>query len=94
MKINMSEELHFEDIPLDDGSEKKDELEKEAEKGEKETYGLRQSDVGAIFLGRIDSEFVHHDDDNHATAAVRKSGMFLHESDGHAGGVQHVDFAT
>lgn len=64
------------------------------EKGEKETYGLKQSDVGAIFLGRIDTEFVHHDDDNTATAALRKSGMFLHESDGHAGGVQHVDFAT
>jgi hypothetical protein len=64
------------------------------ENGEKETYGLKQSDVGAIFLGRVGTEFVHHDDDNRSMAAVRKSGMFLHEKDGHAGGIQHVDFAT
>ena len=37
MKINMSEELHFEDIPLDDGSEAKEDAEKVAAKGEKET---------------------------------------------------------
>lgn len=64
------------------------------EQGEKETYGLKQSDVGAIFLGRLNTGFNHRDDDNTSTARLRKSGMFLHEKDGHAGGVQHVDFAT
>ncbi|MBQ7147209.1 MAG: hypothetical protein IJR96_00510 [Pseudobutyrivibrio sp.] len=64
------------------------------EAGERELYGLKESDVGAIFLGKIETEFTHHDHDNNPTAMARKSGLFLHESDGHAGGVQHVDFAT
>ncbi len=64
------------------------------EKGEMELYTLKQSDVGAIFLGRASTEFINHDDENIARAAIRESGIFLHESDGHAGGVQHVDFAT
>ena len=62
------------------------------EKGEQELYGLKESDVGAIYLGRLDTDFVHHNDENDAMAVTRKSGMFLHESDGHAGGAQHVDF--
>ena len=37
MKINMSEELHFDELELDDGSEAKEDAEKEAEKSEKET---------------------------------------------------------
>ncbi|WP_294237766.1 hypothetical protein [Pseudobutyrivibrio sp.] len=64
------------------------------ENGEKELYGLKQSDVGAIFLGRIETQFKDSDDNNQARGIIRKSGLFLHESDGHAGGVQHVDFAT
>ena len=64
------------------------------EKGEMEMYTLKESDVGAIFLGRARSEFINHDDEHRARAAIRESGIFLHESDGHAGGVQHVDFAT
>ena len=64
------------------------------EKGEKELYGLKQSDVGAIFLGRIDTQFTHRGEDRQLTAASRETGIFLHEKDGHAGGVQHVDFAT
>ncbi|MBR5636863.1 MAG: hypothetical protein IKW81_08055 [Pseudobutyrivibrio sp.] len=64
------------------------------EKGEQELFGLKQSDVGAIFLGRIDTNFVHRDDEHNPMAATRKTGMYLHESDGHASGVQHVDFMT
>ena len=64
------------------------------EKGEQELYGLKESDVGAIYLERMDTNFIHRDDDHHPRAVTRKSGMFLHESDGHAGGVQHVDFMT
>ena len=64
------------------------------EKGDMELYTLKQSDVGAIFLGRASTEFINHDDANVARAAIRESGIFLHESDGHAGGIQHVDFAT
>ena len=64
------------------------------EKGEKELYGLLESDVGAIFLGRVDTELLKRDDDHNINAAIRQSGIFLHEKDGHAGGVQHVDFAN
>jgi len=64
------------------------------EKGDMELYTLKESDVGAIYLGRIKTEFINHDDEHRARAAIRESGVFLHESDGHAGGVQHVDFAT
>lgn len=64
------------------------------EKGEQELYGLKESDVGAIFLGRLDTQFIHRTENYDATGVTRKSGMFLHESDGHASGVQHVDFMT
>ncbi|MCR5197050.1 MAG: hypothetical protein K6D38_12060 [Pseudobutyrivibrio sp.] len=64
------------------------------EEGEMELYTLQHSDVGAIYLGRVNTEFVNHDSEHEARAAIRESGIFLHESDGHAGGVQHVDFAT
>ena len=64
------------------------------EKGDMELYTLRQSDVGAIYLGRVRGDYIHHDDEHKARAAIRESGIFLHESDGHAGSIQHVDFAT
>lgn len=64
------------------------------DKGEQEMYGLKESDVGAIYLGRIDTNFVHHDDDRIPLAAARKTGMYLHEGDGRASSVQHVDFMT
>lgn len=62
------------------------------ETGEQELYGLKDADVGAIYLGRVETDYMKRDDANNIHAAVRKSGLFLHEKDGHAGGVQHVDF--
>ena len=64
------------------------------EKGDMELYTLKQSDIGAIYLGRIPTEYINHDDEQRARAAIRESGIYLHESDGRAGGIQHVDFAT
>ena len=64
------------------------------ESGEMELYTLKQSDVGAIYLGRVSGDYIQHNDEHKAMAAIRESGIFLHESDDHAGGVQHVDFAT
>ena len=37
MKINISEELHFDELEFNDGSEAKEDAEKEAEKNAKET---------------------------------------------------------
>lgn len=64
------------------------------EKGEQELFGLKESDVGAIYLGRLDTQFIHRTDNYDATGVTRQSGMYLRESDGHASGVQHVDFIT
>ncbi|MCR4694617.1 MAG: hypothetical protein K5773_04800 [Pseudobutyrivibrio sp.] len=64
------------------------------EEGQKELYGLKESDVGAIYLGRIGTFFDHHDNDHNSLAQTKESGIFLRESDGSAGGVSHVDFAT
>ena len=64
------------------------------ESGEMELYTLQQSDIGAIYLGRVPTQFVDHDKAHEARGIIRESGIFLHESDGHAGSVQHVDFAT
>lgn len=64
------------------------------ESGEMELYTLKESDVGAIYLGRVATEFMDTDDADKARAIIRESGIYLHESDGHAGSVQHIDFAT
>ena len=64
------------------------------EDGEQELYGLKESDVGAIYLGRLDTQFANRNTHGETTAIYRKSGIFLHESDGHASSVQHVDFTT
>jgi hypothetical protein len=64
------------------------------DKGEQEMYGLKESDVGAIYLGRIEGDFIHHDDFHKPMGITRKNGMYLHESDGRASGVQHVDFVN
>ncbi|MCR5415848.1 MAG: hypothetical protein K6E79_03530 [Pseudobutyrivibrio sp.] len=63
------------------------------EDGDKELYGLKHSDVGAICLAHVRTDFMNHGDQGEERAAIRKSGIFLRESDGSAGGVQHVDFA-
>lgn len=56
---------------------------------------LKKADVGAIFLGHISTEFSLNDDEtNENRAKIQSSGIYLHESTGEAGTVQHVDFAV
>nr|MCR5581341.1 hypothetical protein [Pseudobutyrivibrio sp.] len=62
--------------------------------GEMELYTLKQADVGAIYLGRVDTQFIDYDEAHQVRGAMRQTGIFLHESDGHASSVQHIDFAT
>ena len=64
------------------------------ENGQAELYGLKESDVGAICLAKMKTGFTLYDDDHNMEAAVRSTGLYLHESTGAAGTVQHVDFAT
>lgn len=56
---------------------------------------LSEADVGAIFLGHLGTEFQLNDNlTNETNAKIQSSGIFLHESTGAAGTIQHVDFAT
>lgn len=57
--------------------------------------GLKDSDVGAIYLGAVNTAFSHKNMENNNTqAVVRQSGFFLHESNGSAGVMQQIDFAS
>ena len=57
--------------------------------------GLKNSGIGAIYLGAANTEFSHKSlETNDTQAVVRQSGFFLHESTGSAGLVQQIDFAT
>ncbi len=57
--------------------------------------GLKESDVGAIYLGAVNTEFEHKNvTGNEPLAVVRQSGFFLHESTGAAGLMQQIDFAA
>lgn len=57
--------------------------------------GLKAADVGAIYLGAVNTQFSHNAmDTNEVQAMVRQSGFFLHESTGSAGLMQQIDFAT
>ncbi len=61
------------------------------EKGEQKLYKLKEKDIGAIFLGSVDTGFLLKDhDNNRVNAAIRKTGIFLYEN-GTAGTVQHLD---
>jgi hypothetical protein len=52
--------------------------------------GLKQSGVGAIYLGRAATPFDVNGEQGNALGQVRASGLFLGE-DGHAGSVQQLD---
>ena len=62
--------------------------------GKNQLFTLKQSDVGAIFLGKASGDFSITDKENNAKAKVRATGIYLKESDGSAGTIQHVDMAT
>lgn len=62
--------------------------------GEKVQISLADADVGAIYLGKAETEFSMKNETDHATnGIVRSTGIFLKESGG-AGTVQHIDLAV
>lgn len=62
--------------------------------GNSTLYTLKDKDVGAIYLGNVDTNYsLNSKLDNHANGAIRKTGLFLYES-GMAGSVQHVDLVS
>ncbi|MCR4739993.1 MAG: hypothetical protein K5886_07005 [Lachnospiraceae bacterium] len=61
--------------------------------GNQTLYKLKDKDVGAVFLGNVNTGFSLNDKtDNHVNAAIRKTGIFLYEN-GAAGTIQHLDLA-
>ena len=63
------------------------------ENGNDVLMDLKQADVGAIFLGNVDTEFSQKDEDLNTQAIIRKTGIYLKESTGQAGTIAHVDLA-
>lgn len=63
--------------------------------GAERLIDLKKADVGAIFLGHAATEFSLNDrETNESRAKIQSTGIFLHESTGEAGTIQHVDFAV
>ncbi len=63
------------------------------EKGNDKLLNLKEADVGAIYLGNVDTEFSYKDTLGQTDAVLRKIGIYLKESTGAAGTVAHVDLA-
>ena len=63
------------------------------EDGTDSLLGLKESDVGAIYLGSADTQMSHHNSDFIMSAMTRASGLFLRESGG-VGTVQQLDLAA
>lgn len=55
---------------------------------------LKQADVGAIFLGNVDTQYSLKDFDNILNAEIKKTGIYLRESSGAAGTLNHVDLVV
>ena len=55
---------------------------------------LKKADVGAIYLGNADTEFTQKNDAGETLGVVRKTGIYLKESSGEVGTVNHVDLAV
>ena len=63
------------------------------EDGNDELVPIAKKGIGAIYLGRANTEFSIKDMDNNTQAVVRKNGIFLKES-GEAGSIKQIDLAV
>jgi hypothetical protein len=55
---------------------------------------LKQADVGAIYLGNQDTQFSLKNDAHELNAEIKKTGIYLKESSGAAGTLNHVDLVV
>lgn len=63
--------------------------------GKDTLLSLKDADIGAIFLGHVSTGFDLKDaETNDTNARIQSTGIFLHESTGEAGTIQHVDFSA
>lgn len=63
------------------------------EDGTSELMDLKESGIGAIYLGYENTEFSLKNAENQTNAVIQKTGLFLYE-DGDAGTVQQMDLAV
>lgn len=61
------------------------------EEGNDRLIRLKDADVGAIYLGNADTQFSLKDDDHKLNGEIKKTGIYLRESSGEVGTVNHVD---
>lgn len=63
------------------------------ENGKDILMDLKEADIGAIFLGEQQTEFSLGGADGYRDGVIRSTGVFLRESTGASGTVQHVDLS-
>ncbi|MBF0613184.1 MAG: hypothetical protein G8345_13535 [Magnetococcales bacterium] len=61
--------------------------------GQDQLFALGEKGIGALYLGRVASEFSIKDTDNQLLGQVRSTGLYLRENGG-AGTVQQIDLAV
>lgn len=61
------------------------------ENGKDFLIDLKKADVGAIYLRNADTQFSLKDDENKLNAEIKKTGIYLRESTGAVGTLNHVD---
>ena len=64
------------------------------EDGNDYLINLKDADVGAIYLDNADTQFSLKDGNNRLNGEIKKTGIYLHESTGAAGTLNHVDLAV
>lgn len=61
--------------------------------GTRQLYTLKEKDIGALYLGNVNSAFTLTDNNNNANAMIRKSGVYLTE-EGLPRMMAHVDMVS
>ena len=61
------------------------------ENGNDYLMDLKKADVGAIYLRNADTQFSLKNDENQLNAEIKKTGIYLKESTGEVGTLNHVD---
>ena len=64
------------------------------EDGNDYLINLKDADVGAIYLDNAHTQFSLKDGNNRLNGEIKKTGIYLHESTGAAGTLNHVDLAV
>lgn len=64
------------------------------ENGEDVLYNLKEKNVGAIYLGNVNTDIVMRGMEGNVNGALRRSGAFLYEDGSGAGVISHLDIAN